>query len=62
MSTTSSTSIRKFVGREEQINLVKDRIGIIQYGGSVFQAVVNFHGVVGIGKTCQRQTPSIRLR
>jgi len=51
MSTISSTSIHKFVGRKEQINLVEERIGIIQYGGSVFQAVVNFHGVVGIGKT-----------
>jgi hypothetical protein len=41
----------KFVGRREQIGLVEDCIGIVQYGGPVSRAVINFHGVVGIGKT-----------
>lgn len=41
----------EFVNREEEINLIEDRIGTIRYGGSVFKVVINFYGVVGIGKT-----------
>lgn len=46
-----SAVVDKFVGRKRQINLVEERIHIIRYGGSVFQALINFHGVIGIGKT-----------
>ena len=36
MTIISPAPIHKFVGRKEQVGLVEDRIGIIQYGGSVF--------------------------
>lgn len=52
----------KFVGREKEINLVEERVGIIQYGGSVFQAVINFHGVIRIGKTVLLQELRRRIR
>jgi len=51
MAAISPARIYKFVGRKEQIGLMEDCIGIVQYGGSVSWAVINFHGVVGIGKT-----------
>lgn len=54
--------LEKFVGREKQINLVEERISIIRYGGSVFQAVINFHGVVGIGKTTLLRELEKRIR
>jgi hypothetical protein len=41
----------KFVGRKKQISLVEERINIMRYGSSVFQALISFHGVIGIGKT-----------
>jgi len=41
----------RFVDRQEETSLVEERIRMIQSGGSVFQAVINFYGVVGIGKT-----------
>jgi AAA+ ATPase superfamily predicted ATPase len=54
--------MHRFVGREEQINLIEDRIGIIRYGGSVFQALINFYGVIGIGKTFLLQELEKRIR
>jgi len=51
MKALLSAVVDKFVGRKRQINLVEERIHIIRYGGSVFQALINFHGVIGIGKT-----------
>lgn len=51
MMTILSAVVDKFVGRKRQISLVEERINMIRYGGSVFQALINFHGVIGIGKT-----------
>ncbi len=59
---TLSALIHKFVGRKNEINLVEERIGIFQYGGSVFQAVINFYGVVGIGKTILLRELEKRIR
>ena len=59
---TSPTLTYRFVGREEEVGLVEERIGIIQYGGSVFQAVINFYGVVGIGKTVLLRELEKRIR
>jgi len=56
------SALIKFVGRKKEINLVEERIGIIQYGGSVFQAVINFYGVVGIGKTVLLRRLEKRIR
>jgi hypothetical protein len=43
--------VTKFVGRMQQISLVEERIDIIHDGSSVFHTLINFHGVIGIGKT-----------
>jgi hypothetical protein len=51
MNKTTPSMDTQFVGREGQINIVEERVEIIQSGGSVFQVVINFYGVVGIGKT-----------
>lgn len=39
------------VRRGEEIDMVQDRLGQMAYGGAVVQAILNFIGVVGIGKT-----------
>jgi len=51
-----------FVNREYEIGIVEERVDIIRYGGTVFQAVINFFGVVGIGKTMLVQETYKRMR
>ena len=41
----------QFTNREEELKAVAYRLGILHGGGGVFQCVVNFYGIPGIGKT-----------
>ena len=63
---TSRSTLRAiaetFVNREYEIDIVEERVDIIRYGGTVFQAVINFFGVVGIGKTMLSQEIYKRMR
>jgi hypothetical protein len=40
-----------FVGRREEIHIIEEILSTIKGGGQAFQCIVNFHGVIGIGKT-----------
>lgn len=51
-----------FVNREYELDIVKERVDIIRYGGTVFQALINFFGVIGIGKTMLVQEIYKRMR
>jgi len=42
---------RSFADRDWELEAVLYRLGILRSGGSVFQCVVNFYGIPGIGKT-----------
>jgi len=44
-------SIVNPVSRTEEIGMVRERTSQIAFGGAVVQAIINFVGVVGIGKT-----------
>jgi hypothetical protein len=40
-----------FANRVDQLDIVARRIEILQTGGGVFQSVLNFYGIPGVGKT-----------
>jgi hypothetical protein len=40
-----------FIDRDWELEAVDHRLNILRSGGSVFQCVLNFHGIPGIGKT-----------
>jgi hypothetical protein len=46
-----STQPQPFVDRDWELEAVNYRLGILRSGGSVFQCVINFYGIPGIGKT-----------
>lgn len=37
--------------RERELSIIGDRVDILRGGGGVFQCVINFYGIPGIGKT-----------
>ena len=41
----------QIIDRTDELALVEDKLDIIRFGSTVFQAIINFFGVVGIGKT-----------
>ncbi|MDP2860922.1 MAG: hypothetical protein Q8N98_04400, partial [bacterium] len=43
--------ISRFVGRKRELEIVDERLRIVKEGGKLFQSIVNFHGLPGIGKT-----------
>jgi hypothetical protein len=45
------TQPQPFADRDWELEAVFYRLGILRSGGSVFQCVVNFYGIPGIGKT-----------
>jgi len=47
----SSAQTRTFLDRLGELKAVTDRLYILHGGGSVFQCVLNFYGILGIGKT-----------
>ncbi len=45
------TQSQPFADRDWELEAISYRLGILRSGGSVFQCVINFYGIPGIGKT-----------
>ena len=48
---SSQSQSQPFADRGWELEAVNYRLGILRSGGSVFQCVINFYGIPGIGKT-----------